>query len=225
LPTPDKVCSAGAIAAGKNDSACRSGLIDWGVDPIIEIEGEEYFANEEDTAALIEFVSETEVIMSMLIETKLGKIDQLINPGVPMAIVWGNHIVVPKTFIYNYNPLVITTETQNFYFPDGLVNSTGDGTVLANSALVPFIKWRYEFMNNIGSAKPIKFFEYCSVYNTSTNFYDSSNDNMNTFNNSNYNGLNCICTTELPDPTECEHSCIINDKNFVGLMINAMLTN
>jgi len=161
----------------------------------------------------------------MLAETKLANIDQLINPGVPMVIVWGNHLPTPKTFNYTNNPLIVTNETKSFYFPEGDVKSTGDGTVLSNSALVPFIKWRYEFVNSIGNAKPVKFMEYCSVYNNSLNFYDSYNGTMRTFTNADYNGLECICTDMMPDPTECEHSCLINDKYFINLMVNAMLNN
>jgi len=90
--------------------------------------------------------------------------------------------------------LTVVTERQNFYFPESEVNSTGDGTVLTTSAIVPGIKWRYEHLNNVPNSKPVKFIEYCSIYNQATNIYDTVGDNnRNTFVSSDYSGLNCDC--------------------------------
>jgi len=59
-----------------------------------------------------------------------SNLEELPNPGVNTALVYGNHLIVPKTDIYDRDPLTVTSQTQNFYFPDRVVNSTGDGTVL-----------------------------------------------------------------------------------------------
>jgi len=148
------------------------------------------------------------------------------NPGVNTALIYGNHLLVPKTDIYNRDPLTVTTETQNFYFPDAVINSLGDGTVLTTSAIVPGIKWRYEYLNNVTNSRPVKFIEYCSVYNQITHIYDFIDDNnRNSFTESDYSGLNCDCNTLDSNVFDCEHSCVIMDSNFVALMSTMVLTN
>jgi hypothetical protein len=47
---------------------------------------------------------------------------------------------------------------------------------------------------------------------------------MKIFNESGYNGMDCMCRVD-ESPDNCEHSCFINDPSFTLHMRNTYLTN
>jgi hypothetical protein len=54
------------------------------------------------------------------------------------------------------------TLAKEFYWPDAYNYELGDGTVVTASAILPGIKWAYEFNEEPEKTKPVKFIEICS---------------------------------------------------------------
>lgn len=67
----------------------------------------------------------------------------ILNPNVPVTIVYGNMLETRKSFTYNKDTKKVFEETNSFYFPDKVENGLGDGTTPTFSALVPGLKWSY----------------------------------------------------------------------------------
>ena len=87
------------------------------------------------------------------------------NPEVPITIIYGSHIKTNKKVSYSKHTRDHFIKTQNFYFPEKTESSIGDGTVNAYSAILPGLKWAYEFENyKDKNYKPVKLINYCGNY-------------------------------------------------------------
>jgi len=91
-------------------------------------------------------------------------VQNLDNPGVQTAYVMNSFVETP----YRYN----VTEDPRIWGRKGkfshefiLENAPGDGTVPAWAALLPALKWSWEFNNNKTNAKGIKLFDVCAIKN------------------------------------------------------------
>jgi hypothetical protein len=68
---------------------------------------------------------------------------KLLNPGVPLVLVYSR--ATPTISQVQYTDDILTYISQGKYPPVKNTYSVGDGTVSPNSALVPAIKWAYQF--------------------------------------------------------------------------------
>jgi lecithin-cholesterol acyltransferase len=70
---------------------------------------------------------------------------------------------VEDKFSYDKSPLEVITQTNDFYFPENVESTVGDGTVITASAITPAIKWIYEHEHKI-IPHPTKLVEFCSTF-------------------------------------------------------------
>ena len=130
-------------------------------------------------------------------DSKKNKISQLKNPEVPVTLIFGSHTPTPKTFVYDYDPKIAANKNE-FAFPNQTIYTPGDGTVTTASALLPALKWSWEFDFKFAGgnrfAQPVKTVEYCSSFNNKKNPYDVVEDGKPyQYTSNEYIGLECDC--------------------------------
>lgn len=100
---------------------------------------------------------------------------KLKNPGVPLVVVYSRANPTISQMIYPQD--ILKYISQDKYPPVQDFKSVGDGTVSPNSALIPAIKWAFEFDKyhknySFTSESPYKVFLMCSL-SSSSNFVES----------------------------------------------------
>jgi len=113
-------------------------------------------------------------IVYLLDHVKKNGIDQLQNPNVPFTLIFGSQVPTATYF----GSLVHDLQGQAKDLKDEFESSEikiykqyGDGTVSVNSALVPVLKWAYEFQTKKSESKgiyPVQIIEHCSQPPTTT---------------------------------------------------------
>ena len=81
---------------------CRSGLYDQLADPVVTMKNsEKYYLTEDDIEKLLRSNTHAPNLYHQYMESKIEELDDLHNPGVPMAIVYGSHSRVRSSFEYS----------------------------------------------------------------------------------------------------------------------------
>lgn len=68
----------------------------------------------------------------------------------------------------------------------------GDGSVDSSSLFYAPLKWAFEFDNEFPNSKPIKFVDFCSVYNEKYNIYDN-HKGVREIEKNEFFGISCDC--------------------------------
>jgi hypothetical protein len=144
----------------------------------MEVNGKKYFSNVADVSDnIMNHVFNGPKILSMYNETLNEKVGTFENPGVRTVIVYGSMENTEKSYLYEKDPKEETKKEDQFYFPEKTFFAPGDGVVLSNSAIVPGLKWAWEFENKLENSKPVKLVDYCSFNQQSYTVYETRNEN------------------------------------------------
>ena len=119
------------------------------------------------------------------------------------------------------------TLRDEFYIADSFKYEPGDTTVITTSAIMPGIKWAYEFEQEPENRKPIKFLEVCSIYNQRENVFDEIDDykHRNVSKNS-YIGVDCTCRGTQENPRtggSCDHQALLADVKVVKFLLRSSI--
>ncbi len=233
FPTPLENCTEGYTQRPDN---CALHMYNWSSIPVANVMGKEFQIDSDDIGDLFENYVDTiapDDYTSFVQDANTNHIYLLQNPGVPVTIVYDGHLKTEQTFTWHYDPKEHTS-TDNFAFPNITTYTQGDGTVPVTSSLLPGMKWSWEFENNVhtnsSNPKPVKFVEFCSIYNNKVTIYDKIEENETyQVNRNEYIGIKCDCMSDKNskriDGDECNHSVAVSDSNFVRLLANSTFTN
>jgi hypothetical protein len=147
-------------------------------------------------------------------------IPKLVNPGVPVAVVYYSHVGTPHRLEFNADPRAITQANQH-YEPDNVGTCAGDGVVPVFSSLIAPLKWAAEYDAGKEHAKPVKIIEMCSTLNQKP--FWSGNITSNE-----YIGVSCECMPWRGDlilPDHCDHATIIHDEEFINYLGTIITTS
>eukprot|EP00828_Plagiopyla_frontata_P029937 TRINITY_DN387_c0_g4_i1.p1 TRINITY_DN387_c0_g4~~TRINITY_DN387_c0_g4_i1.p1 ORF type:complete len:534 (-),score=69.28 TRINITY_DN387_c0_g4_i1:79-1680(-) len=129
---------------------------------------------------------------------------RLINPGVKIHHIYGGNLPTHTWYNITSNPRN-STDKGNFPSDDEMKihSHWGDSTVNIDNAIVPSLKWAWDFDNNVSNAKPVHMIDYCSNY-SQLMFKDSTGKYTTNFSNitsNTYNGIMCnnYSHSEFPD--------------------------
>ena len=230
FPTPLQQCFSGFT---DRSNSCLLTVDDWSSTPLLSIETDsftkDYYANYPNITNMLEsFAKFSNYTLELLNDAYENKIHELINPEVPILLIYGSHSPTEYVAQYYYDPNPVTS-SGSFAFPSNETTTAGDTAVPSTSAILPGLKWAWEFDNKnsikeLAHAKPVKMIEWCSHYNAKEWIYDTNYTNeTNEFLNNEYIGLNCSCQPKPGLQTSgdyCVHSSIMNDQYFINLMVN-----
>jgi len=213
---------------------CGLYMYNWSSIPIAVIQEDSFTASESQLRGLFDkYVLSTNYSNQLFDDVKSNNIYELRNPEVPTTIIYGSHLSTDMTYKWDYDPRNLTGNNQ-FGFSNITFFSQGDQTVPTSSALLPALKWSWEFDNkakaNTPNAKPVKTVEICSIYNNKGDIYDKkSSDGPSTVETNEYIGLQCDCfddkNTHPVLGQNCDHSDILNDSKFLDLIKNIVNAN
>lgn len=225
FPTPNSKCGADFTDRPNNCLLLMSDLKDH----FLKVEGKTYDAQEASLKAAISENIEAgaaKTLLSFVDETKRPKAINVEHPGVPVVILYGAHTKGPYQLTYNRNPRTVVTETQDFYFPEEISTTVGDGTVVASSAMAPGVKWVWEHHNG-KVPHPTKMVEYCSEWSgDKSSIYDTTDfSKPRKIRDSGYVGLRCQCRNGEKKMDNCSHACMINDPILVEFLADVLLNN
>jgi len=232
FPSPLENCTQGFT---QRMNHCGLNMYNWSATPIATIEDKNFSVSTEDLADIFEqYVTmiPPDNYEYFLEDTMTNNVYLLQNPEVPVTIIYGSHLYTERSFIWDYNPVDYTTKDE-FAIPTKTIMTQGDGTVPVTSALLPGIKWAWEYDNkdkiNIPHAKPVKIAEFCSNLNARGTIYDDLNeDGQFKVTKNEYMGVSCACkaTDDKPiDGSICDHADIVGDAEFVKFIANIAFTN
>jgi hypothetical protein len=226
FPTPNRTCFEDGFW---NRSAwCRMVVDNWLETSVVQVNGQNYSTSFEDTIQWFNDITFSNYSADYWGDAFTNSVQNLTNPGVPVITIYGSHNPAEKTVVYESDPAPQTK--QGFYVNPTAENYTfGDGTVPSTAALLPALKWAWEFDNNaVPNAQPVKTVEWCSLYNLKENIYDTNFTNQtNEFLHNEYVGLNCTCQPGIGGSTsgyDCDHTTIMNDLYFVYFFADMVKT-
>ncbi|EAS04696.2 lecithin-cholesterol acyltransferase (macronuclear) [Tetrahymena thermophila SB210] len=227
LPEPNEDC-VNNVFDTRIGGKCKSGLINLQKEPILSINNEQFKANKEDINKIIENYSIYDAEQQKNLFKKASEsrgLYDLINPNVPVSIIYGNVLETEWNFNYKKHTREVFEKTNNFYFPEDIKTGLGDGTVPTFSAILPGFKWFHEYQKSKENSKPIKLVEICSNIKKNNPFYDSTSiSGEQEQNKSEYRGIDCECS-KGGDIGNCYHSCFINDQFFLDFIVQSLITN
>lgn len=148
------------------------------------------------------------------------RFNTLINPGIQVNIIYGNHLQTLSKVKYDSDPRIKTLNNE-FYPPDQTETELGDGIVLTASAIVPGIKWAEDFRSGAANAKPVNIIEICSAYKRRPSIFEDQT--KKTVTNNAYFGTNCDCEGTAGAKKQglnCNHGGMMVDDqivSFIGL--------
>jgi hypothetical protein len=131
------------------------------------------------------------------------------NIGLPTTIVYGTRVASEGGHNFNQDPRTFTSknefcDTKSFQ----ILQENGDGTVPQHASTTPWVKWAWEFEQNVTNAKPVKFVDVCSGLNQRGTPYDTKNSSGEWIMTKNeYQGLECNCSAGKVK--DCDHIGII----------------
>jgi len=233
FPTPLENCTQGYKQKPDN---CALNMYNWSALPIVNIMGKEFYVGSEEIGDLFENYVNTippDDYTSFLEDANTNHIYLLQNPEVPVTVIYDGHLKTEQSFTWNYDPTDKTSK-DSFALPNVTTYTQGDGTVPVTSALLPGIKWSWEYENkdsgNITNPHPVKIVEFCSTYNNKPSIYDNLGGNdTHRITKNEYIGMSCDCnsgTDSKPiDGDDCNHSVAVSDSNFVRLLADISFTN
>ena len=141
------------------------------------------------------------------------------NPGVPVVLLFMSTHKTPIAYVFdeNFNHYI----ENNQYPPTvDIIYGNGDETVPTYSAVIPGLRWAYQFENEPDSGRyfPVKFVELCSKMNRHNTIYDReySSREKEILENS-YIGIDCECTKQehVTSYDKCTHSNMLSDKYLI----------
>jgi hypothetical protein len=140
------------------------------------------------------------------------------NPMIPTSLIFMNSLQTPLRNEFNVD---LKEYYDKNYFPKPVKKVTvlGDRTAQTYSAIVPGLKWAYEFDNKTpdGFEQPVKFVEWCGVGFTNKNIYDKkSPDSPSEVLKNDYVQWECECNFKRnKDYADCYHSIMNSDEYFI----------
>jgi hypothetical protein len=145
--------------------------------------------------------------------------DRLVNPGVPVVVIYTNFLTTGNDFVYNDNPKPKTqVDGSNFVEPDKVDMDFGDTSVLTTSSLLPGIKWAFEFdKKSVPGAKPVVFLEMCSSNNRKAAVFQTDSNEIV---KNERQGVDCICHT-ASSASGCDHLGMISDTYLIDYLANS----
>jgi hypothetical protein len=148
------------------------------------------------------------------------------NLGVQTNILYSNHIGSKNILTYKEDPRSRTT-FEEFYKPK-IDMTQGDATVVTTSAIVPGIKWAYEFTkkDKFPNAKPVTLVEICGIENTKANVFDDLVNRKVTKNQ--YIGMKCNCRAPAGKKSigkACDHQNLVADLGLVSFVLESSIDN
>jgi len=213
---------------------CGLYMYNWSDVAIAKINDKTFTASENQLKSLFnEYILTTNISDQMFDDVRSNNIFELRNPEVPVTLIYGSHLSTDMTYEWKYDPRDFTRKDE-FAFSNSTFMSQGDQTVPTSSALLPALKWSWEFDNKekagIPNAKPVKTVEICSIYNNKDDIYDSKSEDIPYSVKSNeYIGLKCDCFVEKNDHPvlgqNCDHSDILNDSKFLSFISQIVNAN
>lgn len=219
LPKIESVCSPGSFYP--LDPRCLFGIYDTSADYMVKIADDEYKLTE-----LREMVTKWNITANAVELADITKDAlplELKNPEVPILSI--NLRSLPTARRYTYGPdLRKFVEEDKYYIPE-IVNGMGDGSVPAFSQFIPLFKWAKEFDDKVEGAQPVKFADFCSLYDQKYNPYDGFNDyGEKEFVSNEFFGISCDCIANKT-ADNCEHSVMIEDSKLFRLVANTLQAN
>ena len=221
FPDIDKVCF-------KNDwlyrsKMCLSGVHDYHI--FGSVNGEPI--KSDNLQEIINKYSYHSLAGEMYRDSKSEVFDRMPNPGVQTTIIYTNLLETAAEFYYNNDPKAVAASKPNSEFidPDRIKSGVGDLSVLTTSAIVPGVKWAYEFEKKQTGAKPVIFVEVCSIQNQKTEVFQGSDiSGAPSVSKNEYQGIDCECTRRGSE-SKCEHLGIVSDLHTVKYLLNSLQDN
>ena len=119
------------------------------------------------------------------------------------------------------------TLRDEFYIPDAFSYEPGDATVITASALMPGVKWAYEFNQEPENRQPVNFLEICSKFNQRENVFDELDDYKHrNVSKNNYIGVDCTCRGSASNPRSgksCDHQALLSDDKVVQFILRSAI--
>ena len=138
-PSIEETCTAKSFT--NRDHKCYTGLDDMRKRPSVIVNHKEYFLD--DNRSLVSDWPLKPFSLNYYDAHQDEEYEKLVNPGVPVVLVFSKANDTIKQSTYEGK---ITDYTDKGMYPKVKdIFGYGDGTVQANSALVPSIKWAFEF--------------------------------------------------------------------------------
>ena len=124
-PSPIEKCANGKV--GIRDEFCKINMIDMRENPILTVENKKYFAKSEHIEDLIsKYLKFSNKSIELYRDANQNDLNLLINPNVPISIVFGSYSLTDYEIIYENDPAKIVEKTNNFCFPDKILKVPGD---------------------------------------------------------------------------------------------------
>lgn len=105
------------------------------------------------------------------------------------------------------------SDDSGFVSADKTIDTLGDGTVIAISAITPGFKCADEFNKRVPGYKPVSFVEHCGSYNTKMDIRkpgEQENDQLF--------GIPCICNPG--SESTCDHVGMVGEAGMVDFIIH-----
>ena len=140
-PSIEEHCTSKSFT--NRDSKCFSGLDDMRTRPSVVVDNKNYFLD--DNRSLISDWPLNEFSLKYYDVHQDKEYEKMTNPEVPVVLIFSKAGRTIKQTLYEGKISDYTSKNQYPKAKD--VMGYGDGTVQTNSALIPAIKWAYEFQN------------------------------------------------------------------------------
>lgn len=219
FPDAKEVCSPGFKE--RDDDTCKTGIREtWKVGTLLGMP-----ITPDTMAELYEVYSYNPKAHKMRQSAEDTRFDSMINLGVQTNILYSNHMNSKNILTYKEDPRTRTT-FEEFYVPE-IEYTQGDATVVTTSAIMPGVKWAYEFSKkeSFPEAKPVSLIEICGIQNQKTSIFDDLENRKVTKNQ--YIGLKCNCRKEgtLTTGKACDHQNLVADLGLVKLVLESSIDN
>lgn len=220
LPPTSEKCSPPKYVTFKPD--CRLGLFDTTKEPIVKILNETYYINQ--ALEMHSRWNTTDKQRQFYEQSIDDEFTQMKNPGVPVVVY--SLRTSPTMQSVEYKANVTEFNNRNIYYHPFYKTGYGDGTVPAYSALVPALKWAWEFDNKaVAGARPVKIVDMCSTYKQRDTPYDSeAADKLKSVTKNEFFGATCECMGKT-NPQDCMHSNMVSDAGYLDFMYKTLITN
>ncbi len=169
---------------------CKLGIYNTTANYTVKVQKNSYFLNE--TYDLISDYNITANMTQFYNMTEHKDYLDFQNPGVPILNILFRSLKTIKQIYFNKD-LNKAAEKKQFTKPY-ITYSNGDSTVPLFSAIIPNLKWIWEFNQKKKNAKPVKIVDFCSHFNEKYNPYDKTEgDKEFKFLKNDFFGIQCDC--------------------------------
>ena len=201
--------------------SCKIGLQNTKEKPFIRFPDKSYYLHERDLLLKERALTGNETKYLNMVEDP--EYDKLPNPEVPVILIMLRTLPTASGFTYKQD-IKKCVESNTFCNPE-IETYYGDGTIPVNNQVIPALKWAYEFDNkSVMNAKPVKIVDFCSVYNVKNDPYDEVDDKgRKVITKNEFFGSTCECI-QSKNADNCKHSYMINDKEYLKLFQNILIT-